>query len=338
MTKATIPNQQKDIKKALLYLTEEKKMKQSQIAKLTGRSPSVISEILKDDRAFAPGVLNIMAERLAKYTQKSDLIAEVSQYQVIYNTLVKAIKGEKRKRKTTAVFEHIIGGSGLGKTEVSKDFANEYKQFVYMVRLDRGMSYRELLEGIAYEMGLLKEEGKGSTRGIKRIQSSKLLDMITQKIETIVVDSSVGSYPVLIIDEAEEIPNATLRKVKNLYTAVEGMLSIVISGINRNKDRLYKLAGMKLDGSLRDQMVQNEYTTFVRRINFVTVPQISIEDLNIFCAHHGITSTKAIDIIYTTGLWWNYQIASDMVEHYGAEVFNKIKEERSFRTMCAQFM
>jgi transcriptional regulator with XRE-family HTH domain len=237
MTKVTISNQQKETKKTILTLITEKGMNQSQIAKLTGRSPSVINEILKDGRSFGPGVINIISERLAKYVQKSELIQDLSQYQVIAGTLQKAIIGEKKRKKSTALFEHIIGGSGLGKSEVAKEFANKHKQFVYLVRLDRGMSYRELLEAVAFEMGLLKEAGKGSSRGVKRMQSSKLLDMITQKIETIVVDTSIGNYPVLIIDEAEEIPNATLRRVKNLYTAVEGMLSIVLVGINKNKGR-----------------------------------------------------------------------------------------------------
>lgn len=339
MSKPTISTQQKQVQKDLNFLITEKGLTQSKLANLTGRSPSVISEIIKEARTFAPGILNTISERLAKYLAQGDLIQEVEQYQVIYNTAMKALKGQKNsKKRMTSVFEHLVGGSGLGKTAVMSEFANSYKEFVYMVRLDRGMSWRELLQGIAYEMGMLKEEGKGSQREVKRLQSSKLLDMITRKIEEIVVDESVGNFPVLIIDEGEEIPNATLRKIKNLYTATEGMLSIIICGINKNKNRLYKLAGMRPDGSLKDQMIQNEYTTFVRRINFVTVPQISIDDLTIFCKHKGITSQKAMDIIYTTGLWWNYQIASDMIANDGAEAYNKIKDESTFRAMCAQFM
>jgi hypothetical protein len=168
--------------------------------------------------------------------------------------------------------------------------------------------------------------------------------MIANYIEKLDVDSKAGNFPVLIIDEAEMMPKATLLKIKNLYTATEGMLSIIICGINKTKDRLYKLAGMRPDGSLKDQDIQNEFTTFVRRLNIVQIPAISIDDLTIYCRKMGITNIKLVEIIYNTGLWWNYQIANDMIANEGAEKFNQLITDKNgtiegkFRAMCSQFM
>lgn len=286
-----------ELQKNVIALVKNKGFKPAKIANITGRSAGTISDLINGKKVMSERLIAIISEKLKHYIEvkENTLVEGVSQYKYIWNTTNYCHKNP--------MFALLTGDTGVGKSEVLKKFTQSNKNS-WIVRIDKGTSWRELLQTIAGEFGLLEAEGKGKNRIQKREGSAKLLEKIRSFVEV------AEELPLLIIDEAEEIPNATLRKLKNLYTATEGLLSIIICGITKTKTRIAKLAGLSSEW-LPNGKEQNEYTTFARRLKRYDVPAISFEDIKVFCIANGITNEKTHN--YAFKKWWNYELANHIV-------------------------
>ncbi len=344
MTTATanmpISKLQGEVKSMLERLMKDELYSTVELRYLTGISVKEIEAILEDSKHYSLGFLNNLLDRIENNEGKHELVEDVSQFQKIWHTAMQARKGRRnRKHRVEPCFDLLVGGSGLGKSKVMRAFANQSRSSVYMVRLDKTLHYRELLERIALEMGLLDLGVHKAPEKRKSNWTAKyLMRIILNKLETNTDSNLSNTYPILIIDEAEEIPPKTLRKIKNFHTATEGLISIIICGMPETKLRLFKIAGLKKDGTLKHAYEQNIYTPFVRRMNVVSIPRISSNDLSVFCKYHGIDNKRTVDIIFSSGMWWNYQIATDMILHYGAETLNTMKDEKQFKALCSEFV
>ncbi|HEY9124672.1 MAG TPA: ATP-binding protein [Bacteroidales bacterium] len=284
----------------LLSLKSSKKLKNAEIANITGRSESVISELLGNKRAFADSLIYSMMNRLSDYMQESNLITSLRQYNVMMSIA--------QRCKQASDMRLVVGNTGIGKTVVFRKFAAENKA-VYYFKIDRQYTWHKFLLEITRVMGINPEH----------TSSNALLDAIVRKVE-----QSSADKPMLIVDEAEILTRAVWRQLKNLYTATEGLLAICIVGITSIKHTLGRMAGLEVVRyntnqqqtayieyfrPLRDD--NNIFTTFARRLKLFHIDMPSAADMEEFCRTKGIVNKQVIELACQR--WWNYEMADTAI-------------------------
>ncbi len=296
---------QQELSKQLQLLITTKGLSQRTISRIIGCSNGTLSDILNNKKPFSQRLINTIFEKIKVYTtnaEDTELVKDVRQYKFINNTLKASHKN--------AMFTLIVGDTGLGKSMALQQYVKQVKHSYY-IKIDRRLTWNQLLTAIASEFGLLDAQGK--KREIKRINTYKLMDMITSFVE------QQEDIPCLLIDEAEELGYSVLKQLKNLYTATENLMSINICGITSVKNRIAKLAGLNQDWlPIKDE--SNQYTTFARRVKKFVIPKISYEDLKTFCIKKGLINEEIIKLAYTK--WWNYDEANFRISLMKNEQFN----------------
>lgn len=307
-----ITKRQMTLVENLQALITKKNLSQSTLANIIQCSKGTMSDLLGSKREFSDAFLARCEQRVVVYgdNKEEDLVTEVRQFKQPYNIIQKCHK--------EASFALIVGNSGIGKTIVGKYYA-KHNPSAYYIKVDRKLSYNALLSLIALELGLL--ENKGKSKEIRRYSSAKLLDMIVYFVET------QATIPCIIIDEAEVLSISTLQQLKNLYTATEGLLSIIISGITSVKKSIAQKAGYNEEWfPIREN---NRYTTFARRLKPFVLPQINLDDMRIFCKHYGITNEEIVRMAFAK--WGDYGIAYEKIllaqKDYKIDL-NKITKEQ----------
>lgn len=292
--KTEISPLQEAFRNKLLAIKESKNLKNNELASITGRSESVISELLNNKRAFADTLVQSMMARLADYMHEYDLVP-VRQYQVMQNIAAKC--------KEQSDIRLMVGNTGIGKTVCMKRFASR-EPAVYYIKIFKTYTWHKFLIEICRVMGIPVREGTGSTA---------LLEQIIEKVEQI-----SGEKPLLIIDEAEILNQAIWKQIKNLYTATEGLLGILIVGISSVKKQLAQWAGLQILPAAEQATAtleqfrpfkedNNIFTTFVRRLKVLQIDSPKGEDIAFFCQAKGIKNDKVIQLAATH--WWNYAMA-----------------------------
>lgn len=284
----------------LISLQKSKKLKNNEIAAITGRSESTISEIINNRRAFADALIYSMQSKLNDYMLENNLVTSLRQYTVMMSIAERC--------KETSDMRLVVGNTGIGKTVVFRKFAAEHKA-VYYFRVDRQYTWNKFLLEVCRAMGIEPE----------RRSSNALLDAIVRKVE-----QTCGDKPMLIIDEAEILTRAVWKQLKNLYTATEGLLAICIVGITSIKNMLGRMAGlevmrynpnnqqaayMEYFRPLRDE--NNIFTTFARRLRLFHIVTPTREDIEEFCRTKGITNKEVINM--ACDRWWNYEMADTAI-------------------------
>jgi type II secretory pathway predicted ATPase ExeA len=277
-----------ELKHKLLNLKSTKQLKNNEIANITGRSESTISEILSDKRAFADTLIYSVMSKLGDYFQDGDLVTSLRQYTKIWN-IAQACKKASDMRM-------VIGNTGIGKSVVFKRFASK-TEHVYYLKVDRKITWNKMLLEINRVMGI--EVWKKTT--------AALLENVIRKVEM-----TSGNNPTLIIDESEVLGNAIFKEIKNLYTSTEGLLGILVVGITEVKKRIARLAGLDSDSWRPTRDDSNIYTTFARRIKVFRIDNISYEDITEFCRIKGISDEKVI--AEACKKWWNYGEADTAIQ------------------------
>jgi len=267
-------------KEKLLSLKANKGLKNNEIANITGRSESVISEILNEKRQFDDKLIYSMMSRLADYFHEGDLVTSLRQYVKIYN-----IAGSC---KNASDMRLVVGNTGIGKSVVFKKYASETPD-VYYMKVDRPYSWNKFLMEVNRVMGI----------DIQKRTTNTLLDNIIHKIEV-----NSGNSPMLIIDESEVLRNTIYKQIKNLHTATEGLLGIILVGITEVKSRIAKLSWLDPYSWKPNREDSNMYTTFARRLKVLRIDNIGGEDIAEFCHMKGITNEEVIAIAIDK--WWNY--------------------------------
>ena len=118
-------------------------------------------------------------------------------------------------------FIAVIGEVGLGKTTILRSYLaqiDKADKIIYL--LNPNLSFKELLKTILEE---LKQDPRGSDE----------LVLVSQIQEVLIEQYRHGETVVLLIDEAQNIPVATLEKVRllsNLETTREKLIQIVLVG------------------------------------------------------------------------------------------------------------
>ena len=275
-----ISNVQIQFKEKLITIKGNKGLKNNEIANITGRSESVISEILNDKRSFDDKLIFSMQSKMADYFQEGNLVTTLRQYSKMWN-LATSCKKDSDMRL-------VVGNTGIGKSVVFKKFASE-TQDVYYFKVDRRYSWNKFLLELNRVMGV----------EVTKKSANHLLENIIHKVE-----HTSGNNPLLIIDESEVLGNPIFKQIKNLHTATEGLLGIIIVGITEVKTRIAKIAWLDPYSWKPNREDNNIYTTFARRLKVFRIENISPEDVNEFCRMKGIVNEDVIAL--AAEKWWNY--------------------------------
>lgn len=295
--KTQINPRQLVLKEKLLVLMEKKNMKPAEISRITGRSEGTISELLRDKKNFSPRLLTVIHESLRDYMGDEELV-QTRQFVKMWN-IAKASKAAGDMRL-------VVGNTGIGKSVLFKKFAEE-NESCWFLKFDRKeITWNRLLLLIAREMGVRLDKKR------KRFSSTFLLDEIVKLIE-----EKADTNPMIIIDESEVARISIFKELKNLRTATEGLLSIVIVGITDVMNKIGRMSGLESRTYDTPNGAQyrwypkttdsNQYTTFARRISLFRIENISTKDIEDFCIEKGITNTEVIKLAQNK--WWNYEDA-----------------------------
>lgn len=145
-------------------------------------------------------------------------VLETRQYKAAYVGLMDA----KREHMPKI----IDGRTGIGKTFCIMQFAKEHPAETFRVRCSRDMSAKSFLQAVARAVGI---SDQGNSEGIRIAIGEKLLRM---------------NYPLLIIDEAENLRDFAYGSIKALYDdlAEQGKAGIVLVGANGYAESLRRKA------------------------------------------------------------------------------------------------
>ncbi|MDH6309379.1 transcriptional regulator with XRE-family HTH domain [Dysgonomonas sp. PFB1-18] len=318
MVKVTISEKQSGLRDRLKTLMDKKNLKSSEIARITGRSEGTISELLRDKKAFSDKLLNVIYDSLKDYMGEDNLVS-TRQKNKIWNIA--------QAGKTMSDMRLIVGNTGVGKSTVLRKFAEE-NECCWYIKIDRKeMTWNRFLFRMATEMGIKLDKNR------KRFSTSFLLDQII-----LMVEEKADMNPQVIIDESEVAKNSFYKEFKNLRTATEGLLSIVIAGITDVINKIGKIAGLEFKTYQSasgyayrwypTKENSNQYTTFARRISIFRIDNISTEDIASFCVDRGITNKAVIKLACER--WWNYEEpdkAFKRAERMGINLSNITVEE-----------
>lgn len=292
---------QKGLKDKLLALKSQKKLKNNELAAMIGRSEGTLSELLADKRSFSDKLVQTILAKLGDYQVEDNLVTSVRQYQQMWNIAESCKKNSDMRL--------VVGNSGIGKSVFFRKYSQEHSN-VYYLKVDRNLSWNKFLLGVNEVMGIR----------YKKKTTNELLDNIIKKVE-----ETSGDNPMLIIDEAEVLSNQIYKHIKNLYTATENLLGIVIVGITEVKNRIAKISGLDTESWLPVREDSNQYTTFARRLKVFRIPNIGYNaekqhDIEVYARAKGIENKEVIEKAIKQ--WWNYAIAETAIKRAIAYSFN----------------
>lgn len=142
---------------------------------------------------------------------------------VQYNTILEELLDAKARGSE----KMIIGESGCGKTTTLREFKCLKPVNTYCIKVSSLHKLKDILNDIC---DVMKITIKGSDVAKLRKIASKMRDL---KLS--------GKYPILIIDEAENLKVPALRMTKALYDVLEGYCPIVLLGTKQLQNKIEKL-------------------------------------------------------------------------------------------------
>lgn len=135
-------------------------------------------------------------------------------------------------------FMVIVGDVGTGKTTLSRAILESLDENIFAaLLLNPFLSEEDLLKVILQDFGVLSE----STRFNGRFRPSKN-DLIYTLYRVLLSFHRLGGRALLIIDEAQNLPLATLEQIRilsNLETSSEKLLQVIFLG-QQELDRLFR--------------------------------------------------------------------------------------------------
>ncbi len=292
---------QKALSERLKGIQTQKNLKNNEIAAMIGRSEGTVSDLLKGTKAFSDKLIQSVMAKIGDLNQQGELVTSVRQYQQMWSIATAC--------KESSDMRLVVGNTGIGKSVVFRKFTSLHSH-VYYFKTDRSYTWTTLLTEIARVMGLRFYSKKG--KELKRPSASVLLNAIIQKVE-----ETIEQNPMLIIDESEVLNNSIYKHIKNLYTATEGLLGIVIVGISEVRTRIARISGLDPITWLPVSEDSNQYTTFARRLKIHRLPNIGFDkenkhDIDTYCMAKGITNIEVMKLARSK--WWNFDEAERAVK------------------------
>ncbi len=210
------------------YITE-KSISQNEVAKRIGISSSYITHALNKNWDRVPAGKDENGN--ARFAEFSEQVAK----KILLFLGIDAVTVWQTDNFTTQLLilteakqhhEHRIidGEKGTGKTYTAEYFKKEYPKETYLITCSEDMNPKSFVMELAKQIGV---NAVGDRRTIRLAIAAKLKQM---------------KYPIIIIDEAENLKNATYGSIKALYDEVKDYCAIVMIGANNYMYTLKKKA------------------------------------------------------------------------------------------------
>lgn len=165
----------------------------------------------------------------------------------------------------------IIAPPGSGKTAAAAYYEKEHKNVYHLVCAE----YFNRKIFLSRLLGKIGKDTSGNT--------AELMDSI---IETLLKQKE----PVIILDEADKLPDPVLYFFITLYNMLEGRCAIVLLATDFLSKRINK-------GRRLNKKGYNEIFSRLGR-KFITLPGTNIDEVTAICKANGVTDQKTISYIY----------------------------------------
>lgn len=263
-------NFKQQVMEAIRQQCEEQKLfSKADLAKRSGVGAPFVTHVMAgpdrwDNYSNGTPIPDYVFTKLAEVLGLSNDVFETQNYQAVYNALADA--------KLEHEYRIIDGGPGAGKTFACKDFVRKNPSQTYMLTCSDDLSAKEMIQELARIVG---SNAEGTKYQIRKGIQEKL---------------GREEYPLLILDEAENLRDAVFGEIKAIHDALEYRCGIVLVGANEFFKGISKKA-MKGKGCF-----PQIYSRF--KTNVVMLGSLTITDCNTICVAHGLTDKAEIKRIY----------------------------------------
>lgn len=266
-------NNLNEMANALEAYLADKKISQNELAKNIGVSSSYLTHALKrnfNNVPAGPGRTTTFSDQVAnkicQFLGIGDKIWEIENFYIIQNTLIEAKKHSEHRI--------IDGAKGSGKTYTAEKFQLQYPSETFLITASEDMNPKAFMIELAKAVNV---SFSGDRRKIRMDVAAKIKRM---------------NNPLIIIDEAENLKNASYGAIKALYDDVKDYCGIVLIGAN---DYLQMLRKKALSGKGCFPQLYSRFNAEPAILNILSKQEVKmIAELN------GITDRETITKLFDT--------------------------------------
>jgi len=186
----------------------------------------------------------------------------------VFNDIYGCIEYAQEYREVT----WIIGGAGSGKTTAAREYKKRHKDVIYVL-CDEDMYKRDFVLELGRAMGI-----KVNTQ--RRVRDS-LLQMVNEILEM--------ENPLIILDEADKLPDPVLHYFITLYNRLDGKAGIILLSTSYMKKRLE-------NGLLYDKRGFQEINSRLGH-RFYTALSNTANEVHSICQANGVRDSRVISEI-----------------------------------------
>lgn len=252
---------------------KDKSLSQNECAKRIGIASSYITHALKRNWDAVPSGGNRTTEFSSQVARKIMLflgmnqdIWEIENFQTVINILAEAKKFHEHRI--------IEGEKGTGKTFAATEFKKQAPTETYLITCSEDMNPKAFIVELAR---LMNVDATGDRRKIRIAISERLRKQ---------------TYPLIIIDEAENLKIATYGSIKALYDDVKDFAGIVLIGANNYLDTIRKRA------SSGKSCFPQLYSRFSADPGSLSL--MSKKDVAFICALNGLEDKQLVNHLFDT--------------------------------------
>lgn len=213
---------------ALQALIAEKRLSNSTVARITGKSASTVSQVLNGKYQGRPEVLDEMFAVLKAFEESGEKVQQLDGTVAWLTDGEKLINGILNLTYQTNGFAAVVGPSGIGKTYTSKLFAEAHPDTAY-IRCADGMCQGDVVNMLLEIVGLPAYGTKTQRmrRAVAAMRESGLRMLLVDEADLLVTD---GSKP------------AILRKISVFREIKEAGIGVAMIGLE-SFDNALRLVG-----------------------------------------------------------------------------------------------
>lgn len=236
---------------------QEQNLSANEMAELAEINPAYLSNMLRGEYTIGEKKTPIGPRWFNKLALRIDFNLDEVYIDLQLTTQFKTGTAALERSKEYGLSGKLIGGTGTGKTFLVDKFCKKNPRHTYKITVSADHTMKLIMEELVEIMGL---DGLWRNKN-KAVLIGKEMKRLFEK----------GEKPMIIIDEAENLRPAVLRKLKGVYDQQKGYGCIMLIGTPELDTKLTNMANNKVDG-----MPQ-----FCRRFeaNTTTLPNVNDFDL-----------------------------------------------------------
>ncbi len=251
------------IKKELIEFIEQMGS-QNKAAKRIGVSNALISQIINDKWGSIKDDMWRHIRSQITVTDKGWNLAPTSNYRLLTRILSNV--------QSNQLVAGIVGDAGCGKTSTVKQYAREHKN-VYTLHCSEFWNRKYFLSQLLRKMGM---EHGGLT--------------VAEMMMEVITALRKKHNPLVILDEADKLPDQVLHFFITLYNELEDSCGLVLIATNYLKKRITRGVNLNRRG----------YKEIYSRIgrSFIELRMVSYTDVLSICHENGIADPQTIKQIW----------------------------------------